>query len=230
MTQPSRLAIPFDLIIFDCDGVLVDSEAISNQILCDLINELGLNYTVAKTTRTFRGRSMASCYQIIETELGRPLPEDFDQRYRDQTYAAFDRRLQPITGVRTVVETLTRSNALLCVASSGPPEKIRRNLTTTRLRDFFEDNLFSAVEVARGKPAPDLFLHAAGTMGVAPKACAVIEDSPLGVQAGTTAGMTVFGFAEETDPEELRMAGATVVFNAMTDLLDLLSNHQRPAS
>ena len=218
----------FDLIIFDCDGVLVDSEAISNGILCAMINEQGLNYSIEQTTRQFRGRSMASCYRIIEQELGRPLPGDFDARFRERTFAAFTRDLKPIVGVAEVIRALHSSCHRLCVASSGPHDKIRLNLTTTGLLAYFDNHLFSSSDVARGKPAPDLFLFAAKTMQAKPERCAVIEDSPLGVQAAATAGMTVFGFAEETDPNELRAAGATVVFEHMSQLLDLL--HTTPAA
>ena len=226
MNQSHELRTPFDLIIFDCDGVLVDSEAISNSILCTMITEQGLDYTLEQTTRRFRGRSMASCYEIIEQELGRPLPEDFDSRFRYRTFEAFKRDLLPVSGVREVVKSLHESGQRLCVASSGPHDKIRLNLTTTNLLHYFDNHLFSSSDVAHGKPAPDLFLYAAQTMAVDPITCAVIEDSPLGVQAGSAAGMTVFGFAEETDPDELRESGASVVFDSMANLLTLLAAHR----
>ena len=214
--------MPFELIIFDCDGVLVDSEAISNGILCDMINELGLAYSLEQTVAAFKGRSMASCYAIIAEQLQRPMPSDFDRRFRDRTFAAFARDLQPVPGIHAALANIPIPT---CVASSGPHEKIRHNLELTRLLDRFDGRIFSASDVAHGKPAPDLFLHAARTFGIEPARCAVIEDSSLGVQAGVAAGMTVFGFAADSDRSQLRAAGATT-FDAMSELPDLLARNK----
>lgn len=209
----------FDLVIFDCDGVLVDSEPISNRILCEMINELGLPYTLARTVATFKGRSMASCYAIISEELRRPLPDDFDHRFRELTFAAFTQELHPIAGIH---ETLAHIDIPTCVASSGPHEKIRHNLGLTNLLERFDGRIFSAVDVPRGKPAPDLFLHAAATLGASPAKCAVIEDSSLGVQAGVAAGMTVFGYAADSDIKQLKADGA-LPFRSMSELPGLLT-------
>lgn len=213
------MATPFDLVIFDCDGVLVDSESISNRILCQMLKELDLDYTLEQTTRLFKGRSMPSCYAIIEAERAQPMPPSFDQQFRTRTFEAFKHELKPVAGIH---DTLRHITAPTCVASSGPHEKIRHNLELTGLLSRFDGRIFSAVDVVHGKPAPDLFLHAATSLGADPERCAVVEDSTLGVQAGVAAGMTVFGFAAETDPRELQAAGA-IVFAHMTELPALLS-------
>jgi HAD superfamily hydrolase (TIGR01509 family) len=215
--------MPFELVIFDCDGVLVDSEGISNRILCDMLNELEVNYTLEETVKQFKGRSMQSCYEIIETERGKPMPPVFDRQFRVRTFDAFKKELKPIAGIHA---TLRNISIPVCVASSGPHEKIRHNLTLTDLLDKFDGRIFSASDVANGKPAPDLFLHAAKTLGVAPDRCAVVEDSPLGVRAGVAAGMTVFGYAADSDPDQLRLAGAHVFMN-MSQLPGLLNGTDR---
>jgi len=207
-----------DLIIFDCDGVLVDSEPISNRILCRMLNEIGLAIDLEETVRVFVGRSMSSCVEIIEERLGRSVPADFIETYKARAYPAFREELRPIPGIEQVLAGLTTP---VCVASSSSLEKIRLALGVTGLLPRFEGRMFSGKEVARGKPDPDLFLYAARQMGVSPGNCAVVEDTVVGVRAGVSAGMTVFGFEGTTTANELARAGA-VTFTDMKELLPLL--------
>jgi HAD superfamily hydrolase (TIGR01509 family) len=210
----------WELVIFDCDGVLVDSEPIANRVFSRMLGELGLPMDYDETVRTFVGRSAATCVQMVESRLGRPVPEGWVDAWRQRTFDAFSEELRPVEGV---AEALDRIGAPFCVASSGEPAKMRFTLGMTGLLPRFEGRMFSAVEVPRGKPAPDLFLHAAGRMGAAPERCAVIEDSAVGVEAGAAAGMTVFGYAAMTAPDALRAAGAAHVFTRMDALPELLA-------
>jgi HAD superfamily hydrolase (TIGR01509 family) len=209
--------MPWELVIFDCDGVLVDSEPISNRILAARLTAIGLPTSTEDSVRDFMGRSWASCEAIAEQRLGGPLPEGFADAYHAEVFEAFARELEPVAGV---VEALERVDAPTCVASSGSHERIRRGLAATGLLERFDGRIFSATDVAHGKPAPDLFLHAAACMGADPAGCAVIEDSPAGVEAARAAGMAVFGYAGLTPAE--RLAGAHT-FAAMTELPELLS-------
>jgi HAD superfamily hydrolase (TIGR01509 family) len=213
----------WELVIFDCDGVLVDSEPIANRILAEMLNELGLPISVKDTMHAFVGRSMSSCLQIIEGRLGRPVPDDFVQTYNARSFAAFDEELHPIPGVTVALEQIRFP---VCVASSASHAKMRTTLGVTGLLPRFEGRMFSATEVGRGKPDPALFLHAAARMGATPAACAVVEDTPVGVAAGLAAGMTVFGFAHAADPAALAGLGARV-FHDMSELAGLLES-QRP--
>jgi len=217
----------WDLVIFDCDGVLVDSEPIANRVFTDLLNEIGLRTTLEETMRDYVGRSMAACMAIVGERLGRPVPDDFVDAFRDRTADAFRAELRGVPGIEAALDAITRDALPTCVASSGEHRKIRLSLGLTGLLPRFEGRVFSAQDVPRGKPHPDLFLHAARTLGADPARCAVIEDSPLGVRAGVAAGMTVFGFAARTDPgarsraDALAALGATT-FDDMTRLPDLL--------
>ena len=197
------------LIIFDCDGVLVDSESISNRVFTRALNEQGLDWDFETVCSRLIGLSMKRCVEIIEGELGRALPDNFLDRLQTDTFQAFhDVPLQPIDGVPELIDGLS---VPFCVASSGEPEKMRTTLGITGLWDRFEGRIFSAVEVERGKPAPDLFLHAAERCGIAPEQCWVVEDSLPGVQAGVAAGMRVFGYAARGQDAQLRNAGADVI-------------------
>lgn len=208
----------FDLVIFDNDGVLVDSEGHANGILADLLCEAGLPSTRESCIAEYMGSSMARVREIAEGRLGRPLPADLEDRYHERLFEAFRTALTPVPGV---VETLARIATPTCVASSGTHERIRLALTTTGLLRRFDGRIFSAQDVTRGKPEPDLFLHAATTLGIRADRCAVIEDSPLGVEAANRAGMTAFGFARMTPAERLRAAGGGI-FTAMDELPALL--------
>ncbi|WP_243372606.1 HAD family hydrolase [Microvirga solisilvae] len=207
------------LLIFDCDGVLVDSEVLACQVDADVLNDLGLPYTADDIARQFVGKSMKDMIARIEAEHGRALPDDFAERINSVLFARFETDLKPIAGVRDAILSLPHPR---CVASSSVPERIALSLRVTGLADLFE-NVFSATQVARGKPAPDLFLLAAQEMGARPQDCLVIEDSPAGVQAAIAAGMRMIGFTGgghcgPDHAEVLRQAGASIVIERMTDL------------
>jgi HAD superfamily hydrolase (TIGR01509 family) len=208
----------FDLVIFDNDGVLVDSEWHANGILADLLCEAGLPSTREGCIAEYMGSSMGRVREIAERRLGRALPADLEDRYHDRLFEAFRTRLTAVPGV---TEALGDIDTPTCVASSGTHERIRLALTTTGLLPRFDGRIFSAQDVAHGKPAPDLFLHAAATLGIRPHRCAVVEDSPLGVEAANRAGMTAFGFARMTPANRLRDAGGGV-FSSMDQLPRLL--------
>jgi HAD superfamily hydrolase (TIGR01509 family) len=207
------------LVIFDNDGVLVDSERLANTILAELLTEAGLPYTFDEAVRDFMGGSMKSMREKTEGQLGRPLPADLEDRYHQRLFDGFA-NLQAIEGVEEVLDGLDATGTPYCLASSGTHRRIRTALTTVGFWDRFEGRIFSAEDVAHGKPAPDLFLHAAATMGVVPGNCVVVEDSPLGVAAANAAGMTVFGYAGMTDPAKLSSADA--VFDDMAALAELI--------
>lgn len=211
---------PFALVIFDCDGVLVDSERITNQVFAQMLNELGLPVTLADMFERFVGRSMPQCIELIEGMLGHAPPDGFVEDYRDRTRAALQSSLTAIPGI---VAALDAIDLPYCVASSGDHDKMRTTLGITGLLPRFEGKLFSVTEVARGKPAPDIFLHAAARHGVAPLDCIVIEDTPTGVAAGVAAGMTTCGYAALTPAALLRDAGAHVVFDNMRQLPALIA-------
>jgi HAD superfamily hydrolase (TIGR01509 family) len=216
----SRVARGFDLVIFDNDGVLVDSEWHANGILAGLLTEAGLPCTREECIRDYMGSSMTRVREMAEQRLGAALPADLEDRYHEQLFEAFRTKLTAVPGVTGVLQRLSTPT---CVASSGTHERIRLALTTTGLLAHFDGRIFSAQDVSRGKPAPDLFLHASKTMGVPPARCAVVEDSPLGVEAANRAGMTAFGFARMTPAA--RLADATGgVFASMDELLPLLTN------
>jgi HAD superfamily hydrolase (TIGR01509 family) len=210
----------FDLVIFDCDGVLVDSEPIGVRIDVVLLEELGWPLTEAEVIERFVGRPTAYMVEQVEAHLGHALPDgwdpDQDPRYRE----AFERELQPVDGV---VEALDRIEEPICVASSGTHERIRFTLGLTGLIDRFDGRIFSVDDVTNGKPAPDLFLHAARTLGVEPTRCAVVEDSTYGVEAARAAGMRAFGYAGGVTPAARLEGPATVVFDDMRDLPALLA-------
>jgi HAD superfamily hydrolase (TIGR01509 family) len=209
------------LVIFDCDGVLVDSEVITKRVFAGMLNELGVAITVEQTFEKFVGRSMAQCLEIIAGLLGRGVPEDFACQYQLRIAEVLKSELKAVPGI---VEALDAIQAPYCVASNGSHEKMQITLGVTGLLPKFEDKMFSVAEVARGKPFPDIFLYAASRFGVAPSSCVVIEDTPTGVAAGVAAGMTVFGYCAEMPARRLIDAGAHRTFDRMSALPDLISN------
>ncbi|MBE4736800.1 MULTISPECIES: HAD family hydrolase [Streptomyces] len=212
----------YDLVIFDNDGVLVDSEPISNRILAEYLTELGHPTSYEESIRDYMGSAMHRIHELVLERTGRTLPDDFDDVFHRRVFTAFERELVAVPGVVPVLEKLVADEVPYCVASSGSHERIRVGHRTTGLDRWFGDGLvFSAQDVGRGKPAPDLFLHAAERMGVAPERCAVVEDSPLGVRAGLAAGMDVYGFTAMTPAEKL--TGARGYFSDMGALLALLA-------
>lgn len=215
-----HIAEPFSLIIFDCDGVLVDSELLAASVLSEAIAELGLHLSAETCVTTFRGWKLGDCFSHLSELLGEPLPKDFGNFYRDRTAEAFRNKLQAISGVHSALKRIPTQK---CTASNGPKEQIVANLTTTNLLHHFEDRIFSAYEIGRWKPDPDLFLQAAIRCGASPSSCAVIEDSEPGVRAGIAAGMRVFAYTAATDPILMKSLGA-IVFDQMDELPNLLKN------
>ena len=200
-------------IIFDCDGTLVDSEALANEVLVEAVAEHGLVIPLDEALARFRGGKMAACIAEIEAQLGHPLPDDFVPHLRARTADAFRQRLQPVDGAVDLVRSLRQP---FCVASSGPREKIELSLGLTGLLPYFRDAIFSSYEVGVWKPDPGLFLHAAGAMRVAAADCVVVEDSLPGICAGLAAGMSVLAFQPHGVDAELP-AGVPV----LTRLADL---------
>ena len=208
----------FDLIIFDCDGVLVDSEPLSNRIFAETLRDFGFDVDVQWCVDTLVGLSLSTSYQLIERRFGKPVPADFDPELRRRSFIGFRENLDSVPGIREVVQDLQTP---YCVASSGPMEKMRVTLGVTGLWSLFEGRIFSASEVERGKPHPDLFLHAAKNMAAEPYSCAVIEDSLYGVEAANAAGMTAFGYVGGEISHDLAGAGART-FTQMALLPKLL--------
>jgi HAD superfamily hydrolase (TIGR01509 family) len=208
------------LVIFDCDGVLVDSEPLSNTCFARALRREGLDWSVEETMRRLMGRSMKSCMEIVERELGRSLPADFVDKLQAETMQIFhDAPLQPVAGVAAAIDAIEAAGAATCVASSGGLDKMRVTLGLTGLWDRFEGRIFSATEVPRGKPFPDLFLHAALRMNRQPFDCTVVEDSLPGIQAARAAGMRAMAYvgASHSDGAALALAGGRP-FDAMAEL------------
>jgi HAD superfamily hydrolase (TIGR01509 family) len=210
----------FDLIIFDCDGVLVDSELITNRIFVRMLNDLGLDLSLDDVFEQLVGRSMPQCLELIEGLLGRPVPDDFVGEYQLRTAAALRLEVKSVDGIESVLAALA---VPYCVASSGTHGKMNTTLGAAGLLPKFLGKMYSVTEVARSKPAPDVFLHAAKQSGVEAAVCAVVEDTPTGVRAGVAAGMTVFGYCALTPRQRLLDAGAHHTFERMLELPDLLS-------
>lgn len=204
------------LVIFDCDGVLVDSEHLVQRVEMSLIAELGWPITVEEMTAEHLGRSWPTIQANIEAHVGHPLPPDFRARAVAETHAVFEAELAAVAGVATAIDSLTEASWATCVASSGAHERIRFTLGLVGLFSTFEGRIFSAEDVPRGKPAPDLFLHAASASGFGPLDCLVIEDSPAGIEAARAAGMKVVGYAGRT-PAPL-LGDADLVIDRMVDL------------
>jgi HAD superfamily hydrolase (TIGR01509 family) len=211
---------PFDLVIFDCDGVLVDSERINVRVDAEVITELGWPITEAEVIERFVGRTDAYQRAAIEERLGRPLPDDYDAVYAPRYRTALEADLAPVDGI---VAALDAIDTATCVASSGTHDTLRFTLGLTGLYGRFAGRIFSATEVARGKPAPDLFLYAAERMDVDASRCAVVEDSRFGIEAALTAGMRSFAYAGGVTPRARLELPGTVVFDRMRDLPDLLA-------
>jgi HAD superfamily hydrolase (TIGR01509 family) len=212
----------YDLVIFDNDGVLVDSEPISNRLLAAYLTELGHPTSYEDSLRDYMGSAMHRIHDLVGERTGQRLPADFDDVFHARVFAAFEQDLKPVAGVEEVLQKLAAGSVPYCVASSGSHERIRVGHRTTGLDRWFDDGLiFSSEDVGRGKPAPDLFLYAAERMGVAPERCVVVEDSPLGVRAAVAAGMDVYGFTAMTPAD--RLAGAGRLFSDMRELPGLLT-------
>lgn len=210
----------FELVIFDCDGVLVDSERLTVRVDAHVLAAFGWPLTEEEIIERFVGRSDATMRAELGRHLGRELPEDWDRAFAPLYREAFERELQPVDGI---TDALDRIPLRTCVASSGTHEKMAFTLGRTGLYDRFAGRIFSATEVARGKPAPDLFLHAAVSLGVAPSACAVVEDSRAGVEAARAAGMWVFAYGGGVTPASRLEGPCTTVFRDMRELPGLIA-------
>jgi HAD superfamily hydrolase (TIGR01509 family) len=208
-------------IIFDFDGVLADSEVLSNTVLAEIVSELGVPTSIDDAYRTYMGKRLSEVIEAIEAAVGRKLPADFADGYQLRTFDAFRARLKPVDGAREFLEAW--HEVPQCIASSSSPERLALSLEVLNMTPLFEGRVFSASNVARGKPHPDIFLHAAEQLGIKPADCIVIEDSVGGVTAGRAAGATVIGLtaAGHIQPghdARLREAGADHVVASFAEL------------
>ncbi len=216
------------LVIFDCDGVLVDSESICAQVMCEVLQGLGSTCTVEDVDRSFRGRSLSDCMERLETHWQISLPPTFLATLNERTFAALEAELRPICNVVGAIERIQAAGLPICVASSGSHQKINHSLGLTNLIHHFEGNLFSASEVRAGKPAPDIFLHAAKRMGVPSSQCVVVEDSLPGAEGALAAGCRVLAYSSQERRDHnahfraLKNMGA-LPFTDMRELPRLLS-------
>lgn len=209
------------LIIFDCDGVLVDSETIAREVFARALTDAGFAMTAEEAGQQFTGLSLASCKAWIEAHFGRPLPANFFDTLQRATYAEFAKSLKPVAGIEDALMWLQQKDMACCVASSGSYEKIDFTLSHTGLLGYLKPHIFSAHSVARGKPAPDLFLYACEEMGFEPAAALVVEDSLPGVAAAVAAGMYVVGFGQDVP------ANAGVRIESMVTLPAVIEAWQR---
>jgi HAD superfamily hydrolase (TIGR01509 family) len=214
--QPSS----FELLILDCDGVVVDSEPITIRVLTEMLNEMGLSIGVEEAARRFTGHTFDRTLELIAELAGAPLAQDFVPNYRDRTFTAMEAELKPIAGIENALDQLAIP---YCIASNGPHLKMRKTLSITSLLSRFEGRMFSSADVARGKPFPDLFLFAARHFAVPPSACLVIEDSASGIAAARAAGMSVYGFSAREAGEMLLAAGAHGLLSHMSELPSLVA-------
>ena len=213
----------FDAVLFDCDGVLVDSERITNGVLREMLAELGWNLSPAECMRIFVGKAVKDEAALIEAHTGQPLTEDWMVRFRERRNVRLMKEVQPIAGALDAVKELHRRlDARIACASGADLPKVEMQLKKCGLLPYFEGRVFSGHDLPRSKPAPDVYLVAAAAVGVAPARCLVVEDTITGVSAGTAAGATVFGYsppeAGHDAPQALRNAGASVIFTRMDDL------------
>ncbi|MGH2879451.1 MAG: HAD family hydrolase [Solirubrobacteraceae bacterium] len=211
------------LVIFDCDGVLVDSETISNSVLARMLTAEGLPTTMVQARSEHQGMLLVDIRSRVEETLGRALPGDWLTRYETDRDIAFRRELEPVAGAAETVRRIKAAGIGVCVASQGKLSKTSLSLGLTGLDDLFPETArFSAYSVANGKPAPDLFLHAAASMGVEPAGCVVVEDTPSGVAAAVAANMRVLGYAADSDEQALRDAGAMTILRLLDELAPLV--------
>lgn len=208
----------YKCVIFDCDGVLVDSEPIGNQVLVEMANQLGANIDLDYAYKHFKGGNMQSCVDKIETLINQPIPEDFTTNYRQKSFEVFKANIKPVEGVTELIMNLKLP---FCVASSGPENKIRLNLGLTGLLPFFENNIFSCYAIQKWKPSPAVFLWAAETLGFNPEDCVVIEDSLTGVRAAKNGGFDVIGYTAYDFNNELK-SEATFTLNTMDAIAKFL--------
>jgi HAD superfamily hydrolase (TIGR01509 family) len=202
----------YKCVIFDNDGVLVDSEAISNRVLVDMAASVGVSMELDDAIENFSGVSMSSTLDYLKTHATREFPDDFEAEFRRRTFELFKTDLKPVDGVVEVLRQLEQAGIPFCVASSGPREKIRLSLSTTGLIQHFDKRIFSSYDINSWKPNPDFFLYAAREMGFQPGDCAVIEDSLAGVKAAKAGGFEVFAYGDQKNQSKLETLGAKVFF------------------
>lgn len=222
--MPERAFEPV-LVVFDCDGVLVETEAVDARVQQAALAELGVDLSVEEIAERFVGGTGEHFAAELARVLGRPLDFDWQERFGDRYTRAYERELTPVPGVEGVLDALDRLAVDRCVASNSTPDHLHAVLALTGLLPRFAGRMFSAIEVARGKPAPDLFLHAAATSGYSPERCVVVEDSVAGVTAARAAGMAVLGYVGGLTPRERLEPLATEVFTDMTALPALLGRY-----
>lgn len=211
------------LIIFDCDGVLVDSETLENEISAQCLTEAGFPITGPQARARFIGLTTRAVMAEVEADLGHKLPDDWEVKYNARSHATLSAEIGAIDGVVAAIDALEAMGFETAVASSGEHAKMKITLGRTGLYDRFEGRIFSAQDVAHGKPAPDVYLLAAHTLGHEPKTCFAVEDSLNGARAALAAGMYTFGYAAQIDPSLLAGVGVHQVFLDMADLPDLVS-------
>jgi HAD superfamily hydrolase (TIGR01509 family) len=210
-----------ELVIFDCDGVLVDSEVITNRVFAEMLGELGMHFTLPEMFERFVGRSMTQCCELIAGLLQQPVPAGFVEQFHSRASAALGAELKTVAGIEATLDVLDAHRVPYCVASNGTREKMGLTLGHTGLLPRFEGKRL----VAQGKPAPDLFLLAARTFDAAPIHCCVIEDTPTGVTAGVAAGMRVYGYCALMPAQRMTAAGAHRTFTSMSELPALILDY-----
>ena len=214
----------YKLVIFDCDGVLVDSEAIGNRFISEALTLAGIPISAEGALSQFLGGKLTQIKKDAEKKLGFSLPANWvDEIYKKQ-FSEFRKNLKSISGIEDVLDVLERINTPVCVGSNGPLNKMEVSLGVTKLKDRFLGRIFSADQVENPKPAPDLYLYCADQMGVLPQHCLVIEDSPRGASAGVAAGMSVFGYTGGGDNSALKKVGCTKTFDTMQEIAAFLDN------
>ena len=208
----------YKCIIFDSDGVLVDSETLSAKVFREMAMELGFELDMESAVEQFAGTSMKENLQFIRNNIQDPMPDEFEKKFRSRTYEVFKKELKAVPGIHQLISKLKLP---FCVASSGPPEKIRLNLGLVGLLELFEGRIYSSYDIGKWKPDPGIFLHAAREMGYVPEECLVIEDSAAGIRAAITGGFMVFALARRNRKEHFQQLGA-VTFEDMKELEKLL--------
>lgn len=216
----------FDAILFDCDGVLVDSEPTTCAVLATMLRELGADISADETMRRFVGKSVREEVQAIEALIGQPIPDGWYQQFMRRRDEALAVSVEAVAGVAHVLDTAQAHGFSHAVASGADRGKMRITLGRTGLLERLQPHVYGADQVERSKPHPDVYLLAARGLGIDPTRCLVIEDTPTGTRAGLAAGATVLGYCGRTDPRQLLAAGATMVFDDMRRLAELL--RQRP--
>lgn len=206
---------PIELVIFDCDGVLVDSEMISSRVLSDIFEEIGITLSPAAVYEKFRGGSMNNTLQYVEDQLKTPIPIDLENEYRKRSFIAYRNEMKAVDGIENILSSLKVKK---CVGSNGPQSKIKINLEVTGLSQYFHnDHIHSAYDIQKWKPLPDLYLYAAELHRVNPAHCLVVEDSIHGAQAAQAAGMRCLGYAADTAPADFHAVKA-IAINHMSDI------------